>query len=376
MPMLAHASEIRQTLSLIDFARAELDNRGVAYGAGQARRDDRDPGRGADAAHLPEVLRLPVDRHQRPDPVHAGDRPRRRSRWRTCTTRCIRRCCGWWPTPSPSAAAQGKGVSVCGEMAGDMHASRACCSAWACAASRCIRRRSWRSSRRCCAPTPRGCSPGRSRCWMRKTPRRCWRLMLAARSGALAAARPRPRCRSCCSRGVLGASSRSSTAPAWPARACARQHARPPAHHRASAVPGAPPSGLRPSTRQQRSRRQRCRRSARLRLRVRRPTRAIAPVTDGGRDGRCRARSGTPRHQPPAPWRPEAHVRSCHGAGEAAAAPSRDWLHRAPPSRPCPMASRCLARRAHGDGGPTRQRLPAPAAQRLHGRDREAGHRT
>lgn len=32
VPMLAHASEIRQTLSLIDFARAELDNRGVAYG--------------------------------------------------------------------------------------------------------------------------------------------------------------------------------------------------------------------------------------------------------------------------------------------------------------------------------------------------------
>ncbi len=32
VPMLAHPSEIRQTLSLIDFARAELDNRGVAYG--------------------------------------------------------------------------------------------------------------------------------------------------------------------------------------------------------------------------------------------------------------------------------------------------------------------------------------------------------
>src|SRR5206468_11606223 len=32
VPMLAHASEIRQTLSLIDFARAELDNRGVAHG--------------------------------------------------------------------------------------------------------------------------------------------------------------------------------------------------------------------------------------------------------------------------------------------------------------------------------------------------------
>jgi len=32
VPMIAHASEIRQTLSLIDFARAELDNRGQAYG--------------------------------------------------------------------------------------------------------------------------------------------------------------------------------------------------------------------------------------------------------------------------------------------------------------------------------------------------------
>ncbi|MDE2605180.1 MAG: phosphoenolpyruvate--protein phosphotransferase [Burkholderiales bacterium] len=32
VPMIAHASEIRQTLSLIDFARAELDNRGEAYG--------------------------------------------------------------------------------------------------------------------------------------------------------------------------------------------------------------------------------------------------------------------------------------------------------------------------------------------------------
>ncbi len=32
VPMLAHASEIRQTLALIDTARAELDARGVAYG--------------------------------------------------------------------------------------------------------------------------------------------------------------------------------------------------------------------------------------------------------------------------------------------------------------------------------------------------------
>ncbi|MBU1357755.1 MAG: phosphoenolpyruvate--protein phosphotransferase [Gammaproteobacteria bacterium] len=32
IPMLAHASEIRQTLSLVDFARAELDNRGAVHG--------------------------------------------------------------------------------------------------------------------------------------------------------------------------------------------------------------------------------------------------------------------------------------------------------------------------------------------------------
>jgi phosphotransferase system enzyme I (PtsI) len=32
IPMISHASEIRQTLSLIDYAKAELDNRGVPYG--------------------------------------------------------------------------------------------------------------------------------------------------------------------------------------------------------------------------------------------------------------------------------------------------------------------------------------------------------
>lgn len=32
IPMLAHASEIRQTMAMVDHARAQLDNRGVAYG--------------------------------------------------------------------------------------------------------------------------------------------------------------------------------------------------------------------------------------------------------------------------------------------------------------------------------------------------------
>ncbi|MEO8858474.1 MAG: phosphoenolpyruvate--protein phosphotransferase, partial [Burkholderiaceae bacterium] len=35
IPMLAHASEIRQTVALLDQARLQLDNRGVAYGAVQ-----------------------------------------------------------------------------------------------------------------------------------------------------------------------------------------------------------------------------------------------------------------------------------------------------------------------------------------------------
>jgi phosphotransferase system enzyme I (PtsI) len=32
IPMLVHASEIRQTMALVDHARVQLDNRGVAYG--------------------------------------------------------------------------------------------------------------------------------------------------------------------------------------------------------------------------------------------------------------------------------------------------------------------------------------------------------
>ena len=38
------------------------------------------PAARADAAGLPAPFRLRLDRHQRPDPVHAGDRPRRRGR--------------------------------------------------------------------------------------------------------------------------------------------------------------------------------------------------------------------------------------------------------------------------------------------------------
>ena len=80
IPMVAHLSEIQP------------DRRGACARAPAARR--RRPRRTADvelgamievpaaaliAAGVPAALRLRLDRHQRPDPVHAGDRPRRRS---------------------------------------------------------------------------------------------------------------------------------------------------------------------------------------------------------------------------------------------------------------------------------------------------------
>ena len=46
--------------------------------AGRDRRDGRGAGGGADAAVVPAPLRLRLDRHQRPHPVHLGDRPCRR----------------------------------------------------------------------------------------------------------------------------------------------------------------------------------------------------------------------------------------------------------------------------------------------------------
>ena len=78
IPMLAHASEIRQTLALVETARKDLQRRGVAHGPVQLGAMIEIPAAALTLQTVPEALRLPVDRHQRPDPVHAGDRPRRR----------------------------------------------------------------------------------------------------------------------------------------------------------------------------------------------------------------------------------------------------------------------------------------------------------
>ena len=80
IPMLAHAQRNPPDAGA-DRPRARAAGQpGRGLRPGQARRHDRDSGRRADAQAVPQVLRLPVHRHQRPDPVHAGHRPRRRVR--------------------------------------------------------------------------------------------------------------------------------------------------------------------------------------------------------------------------------------------------------------------------------------------------------
>ena len=123
IPMLAHASEIRQTVSLIDFARAELDNRGVAYGPIKLGAMIEIP---AAALMLKIFLKyfdflsigtndliqytLAIDRADESvahlyDPLHPAVL--------RLVAETIAEC-----------NAQGKGVSVCGEMAGDTTLTR------------------------------------------------------------------------------------------------------------------------------------------------------------------------------------------------------------------------------------------------------------
>jgi phosphotransferase system enzyme I (PtsI) len=123
IPMLAHAREIRQTLSLIDFARAELDNRGIAYGAVAVGAMIEIP---AAALTLPTFLKyfdflsigtndliqytLAIDRADESvahlyDPAHPA------------VLRLV-------ADTIAACRAQGKPVSVCGEMAGDVHFTR------------------------------------------------------------------------------------------------------------------------------------------------------------------------------------------------------------------------------------------------------------
>ncbi|MGJ7510331.1 phosphoenolpyruvate--protein phosphotransferase [Variovorax sp. GT1P44] len=119
IPMLAHVSEIRQTLSLIDFARAELDNRGIVYGNVKLGAMIEIP---AAALTLKTFLKyfdflsigtndliqytLAIDRADESvahlyDPAHPA------------VLRLV-------ADTIAECRRQGKGVSVCGEMAGDV----------------------------------------------------------------------------------------------------------------------------------------------------------------------------------------------------------------------------------------------------------------
>jgi phosphoenolpyruvate-protein phosphotransferase (PTS system enzyme I) len=123
IPMLSQAGEIRQTVSLIDFARAELDNRGIAYGPIKLGAMIEIP---AAALTLKIFLKhfdflsvgtndliqytLAIDRADESvahlyDPMHPAVL--------RLLAETIREC-----------NAQGKGVSVCGEMAGDVSYTR------------------------------------------------------------------------------------------------------------------------------------------------------------------------------------------------------------------------------------------------------------
>ncbi|MCY7317745.1 MAG: phosphoenolpyruvate--protein phosphotransferase [Ramlibacter sp.] len=123
IPMLAHASEIRQTLSLVDFARAELDNRGLLYGPVKLGAMIEIP---AAALTLKIFLKyfdflsvgtndliqytLAIDRADE-SVAHLYD---------PCHPAVLRLVAD----TIAECNAQGKGVSVCGEMAGDITLTR------------------------------------------------------------------------------------------------------------------------------------------------------------------------------------------------------------------------------------------------------------
>ncbi|HEX7888709.1 MAG TPA: phosphoenolpyruvate--protein phosphotransferase [Ramlibacter sp.] len=123
VPMIAHGTEIRQTLSLLDFARAELDNRGVPYGPVQFGAMIEIP---AAALSLRTFLKyfdflsigtndliqytLAIDRADE-SVAHLYD---------PCHPAVLRLVAD----TIAECRRQGKGVSVCGEMAGDIQFTR------------------------------------------------------------------------------------------------------------------------------------------------------------------------------------------------------------------------------------------------------------
>ena len=120
------AREIEQTLALIAQAKE------IAARAGR-RRSTADikvggmieiPAAVLAIGVVPRAARLPLDRHQRPHPVHAGRRPRRR-----CGRAPVRPAASGGAAPASrmaitAANRAGVPVAVCGEMAGEVRLTR------------------------------------------------------------------------------------------------------------------------------------------------------------------------------------------------------------------------------------------------------------
>ncbi len=123
VPMLAHASEIRQTLSLIDHARATLDNKGLAYGPVRLGAMIEVP---AAALTLKLFLKyfdfLSVGTNDLIQYTLAIDRADEAVAhlYDPCHPAVLRLVAD----TIAECNAQGKGVSVCGEMAGDTSMTR------------------------------------------------------------------------------------------------------------------------------------------------------------------------------------------------------------------------------------------------------------
>ena len=79
IPMLASVAEINQTLDMIAQAKETLREQGVPFDSGiKVGGMIEIPAAALAISSFLDEARLPVDRHQRPDPVHARGRPRRR----------------------------------------------------------------------------------------------------------------------------------------------------------------------------------------------------------------------------------------------------------------------------------------------------------
>ena len=145
IPMVAHMSEVRHTLEALARAKQQLREAGRAFADVELGAMIEVPAAALDAAGVPASLRFRLDRHQRPDPVHARDRSCRRSGRASLQPVAPGRPAAAGAVRSPKRARPAR-LSASAVRWPAIRPSPRSCSGWACAVSRCIRRRSQRSS--------------------------------------------------------------------------------------------------------------------------------------------------------------------------------------------------------------------------------------